>query len=184
MSEDDTESFQIKSCHFDAAERSCGIGFLSPTFYSFYSPDPATQQVTPLLYQAGRSLGGMAAALPFFQDAGQRMLGMMQGNGGQQGNQAREAVSRDRIVRGYRDVRPAKKRFSFGGEEPLGSSSLRKTSRSVSNPAQDAARRRVSAPVKQNVPDSNLDSTFGKIASFIGADLGSNKDLQAKQKNR
>lgn len=146
--------------------------------------DPAAQQVTPLLVQAGRNLGGMAAALPFLQDAGQRMMGMMQGND-QQENQARDAASRDRIVRPYRDVRPDKKRFSFGGEEPAGPSSSKKTSRSVSNPAQDAGRRRVSAPVKQNGPDSNLDSTtFEKIASFIGADFGGNSDPRAKHKNR
>lgn len=122
---------------------------------SFSPLAPASQQVAPYLSQAG----GMAAALPLMQGISQQVFGMMQGSGG-------AATSRDRNVREYRDVRPKKKRYSFG-EGNAGPSNPGGRSTAFAN---DEARRRASAPVRRgDSPGNSGDSAMERIANFMGA---------------
>ena len=124
-----------------------------------FSPlsDPIAQQIAPYMGQASNKWGGMAAAIPLVQGASNAVLEMLQSSGSTQGRG--EGQSRDRITREYRDVRPAKKRFSFGQEERRDSPRSGASGRSVSNPGYSQNQRRPS-------------NAFQGIAKFIGADLG------------
>jgi hypothetical protein len=101
----------------------------------------------------------MAAALPLMQGISQQVFGMFQGT-------VEGAPSRQRNTREYRDVRPKKKRYSFG-EGEAGPSKPGSRSSALAN---EEARRRASAPVRRmNSPDNSVDSAMERIANFMGA---------------
>lgn len=176
---------RAKSCHF-GHERSCGIGPPPSSLPLLYpSPDPATQQIVPYLFQASRGLGGMAATMPFVQEASKRIFDMMQGTdaGSAASNRDQGASSRNPMVREYRDVRPAKKRFSFTAED---GSTSRKSSQSYSNPPLDFDnKRKASGSNRQGTPTSSTDSAMERIARFMGADFGGgDPNTRSKQRSR
>jgi hypothetical protein len=136
---------------------------------------PATQQVAPYLFQATQNLGGMAAAMPYVQDASKWVLDMVQGNSQPADQSGQRPSSRSSMTREYRDVRPAKNRFSFSGGEEGGASGAgsRKTSRSFSNSQFDTEKKRSSSSSsKQASPNNADDSPFERIAKYMGADFG------------
>lgn len=152
-------------------------------FYSLHL-DPAAQQVAPYLFQATKNLGGMAAAMPLMQEASRRVMEMVQGTEGATQNVDGFNDQASSSSRKYRDVRPAKKRFSFSGEE---GSRSRKSSQSYLQEDKDS-KRKASYSGKQRTstsPSSNGDSAMDRIARFMGADFGSgDATAQSKQKNR
>ncbi|UZJ54804.1 hypothetical protein CBS101457_004124 [Exobasidium rhododendri] len=159
-----------------------GLNMQSNSWSDALQSSPAAQQVAPyLLQQVKRNLGGMAAAMPLLQQASQKVMEVVQGTGAVD-DLFDSGSKQNTRTREYRDVRPAKKRFSFSGDDD--SVGSRKSSQSYPRSDNDK-KRRASGPSRGSKSTTSDDSAFERIAKFMGADSWmEGADVRGKQKTR